>query len=342
VENPLLHRLLSDIGRSGPISFGEFMEAALYDPDHGFYTRGGAGRRRDFITSPEVGPLYGAVVAQALDSWWDELDRPTRFSFVEAGAGAGALARSVLAVAPACLPALEYVAVESSAQQRAAHGDGLITRATLPEEIDVGVVFANELLDNLAFDLYEWAPDAGWSEVRVGAAAEELVEVLQPAPDFRAPLTGDEADQHLRVPDQYRARAWLGQALTIVGRGRVVVVDYAVASHESEPGREWLRTYRGHERGGDPLHQPGTQDITADIGLDQLAEAGEPAAITDQADWLNRHGLGELVNEGRAYWAEHAAAPDLTALAMRSRVSEAEALTDHAGLGAFAVLEWVK
>ena len=61
---------------------------------------GRAGRRGDFITSPEVGPLFGAVVARALDAWWAEAGEPDVFTVVEAGAGPGTLARSVLAAAP--------------------------------------------------------------------------------------------------------------------------------------------------------------------------------------------------------------------------------------------------
>jgi SAM-dependent MidA family methyltransferase len=70
------------------------LEAALYDPATGFYETGGrAGRRGDFLTSPEVGPLFGAVVARALDRWWDGLGRPDPFVVVDAGAGPGTLAR---------------------------------------------------------------------------------------------------------------------------------------------------------------------------------------------------------------------------------------------------------
>src|SRR5215213_9313391 len=95
------------------------MDLALYDPAHGFYaTGGGAGRRGDFLTSPEVGPLFGAVVARALDAWWDDLGRPDPFLVVEAGAGTGTLARDVLAAGPACGPALRYVLVERSESLR--------------------------------------------------------------------------------------------------------------------------------------------------------------------------------------------------------------------------------
>src|SRR5687768_913076 len=92
----------AEIERRGPIPFREVVELALYDPAGGFYATGGrAGRRGDFLTSPEVGPLFGAVVARALDTWWDEARSPDPFVVVEAGAGVGTLARSVLGAAPA-------------------------------------------------------------------------------------------------------------------------------------------------------------------------------------------------------------------------------------------------
>ena len=85
--------------------FSEVMDLALYDPSHGFYAAGGAaGRRGDFITSPEVGPLFGAVVARALDGWWRAWGEPDPFVVVEAGAGAGTLAISVLTAQPRARP----------------------------------------------------------------------------------------------------------------------------------------------------------------------------------------------------------------------------------------------
>jgi SAM-dependent MidA family methyltransferase len=100
----LADRLAARIAAHGPIRFDEFHAAALYDPDGGFYATGGqAGRRGDFLTSPEVGPLFGAVVARALDGWWESLGRPAGFTVVDAGAGPGTLARAVLGTRPGCL-----------------------------------------------------------------------------------------------------------------------------------------------------------------------------------------------------------------------------------------------
>ena len=334
------------------------MELALYDPEHGFYAaHGSAGRRGDFITSPEVGPLFGAVVARALDSWWHEAGSPDPFVVVEAGAGAGALARSVLAAAPACAPTLRYVLVERSARLRKRHGEYLalessahafapdreeddhderplhlptgpivVSLSELPR-VAANAVIANELLDNLPVDLLERSGDRT-CEVRVGLDGDRLTEVL--VPSELSIETG-------REPVQNAAARWVHDARDI--GGRVVVIDYAdtTASMAARPWTDWLRTYREHHRGSDPLTDLGAQDITCEVAVDQLPP---PTSNTAQADWLRLHGIDDLVEEGRAVWAERAHLGDLEAVKARSRVSEAEALTDPFGLGAFRVLEW--
>ena len=100
---PVDLEVAAQIRRRGPLPFDEVIERALYDPVDGFFGGGaGAGRRADFLTSPEVGPLFGAVLARALDQWWVELGRPDPFTVIEAAAGSGTLARSVLAAGPDC------------------------------------------------------------------------------------------------------------------------------------------------------------------------------------------------------------------------------------------------
>lgn len=320
--------------------FDEYLERALYDPARGFYAAGGqAGRRGDFLTSPEVGPLFGTVLARALDSWWHDLGEPDPFWVVEAGAGPGTLARAVLSATPACLPALRYVTVERSTAQQALHPDQVEIRAGLPDGPITGVVLANELLDNLPFRLVERTDD-GWDEVWVEEGREVLLPVEEPWP--RA-FVGLDVPPGARVPVQEQAAAWLADALALVERGRVVVVDYAdtTGSMAGRPPADWLRTYRGHERGGDPLEDAGSQDITVEVAIDQLAAVRAPDEDRTQAEFLRAHGIDELVEEGRRLWAERAHLGDLAAIRARSRVTEAEALGDPAGLGAFRVLEWV-
>lgn len=156
----LLDAIAGHIGANGAMGFDEFVAHALYAPGLGFYASGGgAGRRHDFLTSPEVGPLFGVVLARALDSWWEELGRPDPFVVVEAGAGPGALARSILAASPRCAEALRLVLVEVAEARWATHPPGVTSQVDLPEPGEVGdgplVVLANELLDNLPFGLVE-------------------------------------------------------------------------------------------------------------------------------------------------------------------------------------------
>lgn len=368
----LAERLAARIRRHGPIGFDEFMNAALYDPEGGFYAgaSGTPGRRGDFLTSPEIGPLFGAVVARAIDACWDELGQPDPFTVVEAGAGPGTLCRAVLAAEPRCARALRYVLVDRSAQMRArqaehielsppehafvddladddaeppaslqGHGPIVVSLGEMPRLAIVGMVLANELLDNLAFVLLERRP-TGWHEVRVN---DELAELLVPAPSGLAASAPTVAPLEARVPMQIEASQWLREALELVRRGRIVVIDYmsTTAALSGRPMHEWLRTYRGHQRGLHPLIDPGTQDITCEVALDQLRRVRQPAEIRTQADFLRAHGLDELVEQGRRIWEERAAYGDLAAFRARSRIREAEALTDPTGLGRFTVVEWV-
>lgn len=321
------------------VPFSGFMEQALYGA-HGFYTSGGrAGRRGDFITSPEVGPLFGAVVARFLDAEWNRLDRPDEFVVVEAGAGPGTLARAVTAAAPSCLDALRYTAVEVAAHQREHHPDGIVSTDVLPSTPFDGVIIANELLDNLPFRLAVF--DGAWREAYVVELPDgRLVEQLS-APFDPVPACLPERARHgARAPLQDAAAQWVATARALLRGGTLLVVDYCTATTSEladRPWREWLRTYRGHERGGHYLAEPGSQDITTEVAVDQLPA---PDVVRSQAQWLQLHGIDELVAEGKAYWEAHASRPDLAAMKMRSRVSEAEALLDPTGLGAFTVLEW--
>ena len=330
-----------EIQRHGPIPFERFMELALYG-DEGFYTReggGSAGRRGDFITSPEVGPLFGAVIARYLDAEWERTGRPDVFTVVDAGAGPGTLARSVLAARPMCAGSLRYVAVEISSGQRARHPDGVDSMAALPTEPFDGVVIANELLDNLPFRLTVF--DQGWREAFVelgsdGRFVELLSAPIDPVPSF-LPAT---AQFGARAPLVDRAARFVKVARGLVRSGSVVAIDYATpitAMLAGRPYRDWMRTYRGNERGDHYLVAPGTQDITIDVPIDQLAE---PDTVRAQAQFLQLWGIDELVTEGKRIWEEQAARPGLEAMKMRSRVSEAEALLDPAGLGGFLVAEW--
>ena len=365
------------IRRRGPVPFSVFMDAALYGPS-GFYTfGGGAGRRRDFITSPEVGPLFGAILARALDAWWDELGQPDPFFVAECGAGPGTLCRDVLRAAPRCAPALRYVLVDSAEPMRALHreqrlplvetfeivgavavnddGDTTVrpgqgplacSLAELPTEA-MHVVIANELLDNLAFDVAQRSVN-GWQEVRVGLTAdgERFLPTVIELDAARSSVLYELAPRAAvgaSVPLAGAAVDWVGEARAAVGatHGFVVAIDYgAPVAILAEREGQWLRTYRDHERGVDPFAFAGSCDITADVAVDVVTRAHRPTSVTTQAAFLRSHGIDALVDDARSVWTGRAAIGDLTALSARSRIGEADALLDPAGLGAFVVMQW--
>ena len=326
----------------GAIPFSEFQRIALYG-SAGFYIRPGGGRagRREgsFLTSPEVGPLFGAVLARYLDAQWNALDRPARFTIVDAGAGPGTLARSIIAARPACATAMRYVAVEVSDSQRAQHPADVESLQELPDGPLDGVI-ANELLDNLPFRLCVF--DGAWREAFVVAHADGTFGEMLSAPFDPRPAVLPPAPAHgSRAPLHTEAVTWLADARSrLTATGWLLAIDYAAASTASlvrRPWREWLRTYRDHGRGNHYLADPGRQDITVEIALDQFPQ---PIAVSSQGEFLRRWGIDDLVADGQRVWAANAAAPDLRAIAMRSRPVEAGALLDPHGLGRFNVLEW--
>lgn len=370
---PLAAELFGRINVDGPLRFDAYMESVLYDPRRGFYATGGrAGARAgDFLTSPEVGPLFGAVMAAAVDRWWLAAGSPATFTVVEAGAGPGTLAASVRLAQPACAGALRWIMVERTAAQRVRHverlgaTDGLgdvldrpLPRRSEPELVSVGrlpagfvadVVVANELLDNLPTRVME-RTGAGWAEVwvDVGDVPGRLTETLLPlADDDEAAVSLDglvpAAPVGTRVPFQQDAARWLDDALSRVGdNGTVVVIDYAdtTASMGHRGQQSWMRTYSTHGRGAGPLQACGAQDLTVDVAVDQLALVRAPTLDITQAAFLADHGIDMLVEEGRRVWSERAHIGDLAAVRARSRVREAEALCDPSGLGAHRVLGW--
>jgi len=380
-------RLRERIHREGPITFAAFMDAALYDESAGFFGRGGGAGRAgaDFVTSPEVGELFGALVGRSLDGSWRRLGEPDPFVVVEAGAGRGRLAASVLRAAPECAPALRYLLVERSAELRARQRElialepadealGPFTSGTDPEDARepvagmgpiaaqledmpavsiVGVVLANELLDNLPTRIVERS-GRQWNEVRVGVLDDEagprFVEVVVPA-DSKLGTEADAVAGAHEIPDGARLpvpealAGWVEQAATLVRRGDVVLVDYAapVADLLERGQSGWLRTYRAHAPGTAALDDPGSHDITCDVPLEYLLTMAGRAGFdvvehTSQAEWLTALGIEQLAETGAALWRERAHLGDLEAVAGRSVVHEAAALADPAGLGAHRVI----
>lgn len=341
-------RLVQRLEGSDPIPFEEFMALALYDEELGYFATGPlrSTTTGDFLTSPEVSPLFGETIARFVDA---ELERCGGRAVVEVGSGSGSLLRPLLDGLETGVVAW---AVEASAAARAAT-TGAVPEATVVTRIDDlppslrGVVVANEVADNLPVALAV-RRGSGWMERFVGAADGELVyHEVAARPEVAA-----WADRHAgvvpqggQVEVQLAAGAWLRSLLDLVEAGAVVVIDYGDDAEGLARRREegTLRTYRGHHLGPDPLLEPGGTDVTVDVAFDALADvaatAGCQVDVTSQVEFLERWGLADRRRELRE--AELAAArvgETMARLVAKSRVTEADTLLHPRGLGAFRVL----
>jgi SAM-dependent MidA family methyltransferase len=354
---PLVAELRRRIARAGAISFREFMEAALYHPLHGYYRTNTAvtSRGGDYVTSPEVHPVFGALVARQLAELWELMDRPAPFRVVEAGAGRGLLARDVIGAMERTRPdlsgAIAYTIVEPAPvlerAQRITLAEASLADASvewmsaMPSAIE-GVVLTNELLD--AFPVHRVARRGDdLLEVFVTYDGSHFVEELRPPPTpaihdyFLAlgllPGEGCYAEVNLA------ARAWIGDVARRLDRGYVLTFDYGYeADALYAPWRKdgtLLCCYR-QSMSSDPYQRIGKQDITSSIDFTTLRRAGEEAglrtlAYTDQSGFLVRMGISEGVTA-----VAHERPQELEEyFARRNVVME---LIDPAGLGRIKVL----
>lgn len=326
--------------------FAEFMDAALYDPEEGFYERGGPGPDADFATAPHVSPAFGDLVARQLGECWDALGRPVPFDVVEAGAGDGTLAAQILRAAgsvPELADALAYRAVERSTRgRRALSGRGIDARprmADAPHDV-TGVVLANELLDNLPF--HRLADRAGRTvEIFVGIEGGRFVEVEgEPTPtalaSLRAPLRPGE-----ERPVSPAALGFLADVRRTLGRGYAFLFDYGFVP--GEPPQP-VRAYARHRESGDVLADPGSRDITTEVDLGALAGEARELGFeiwgpVRQRDALRALGLDLWMEGARRRQAEAEAAGDSRgALRLYDARRRAEILTDEGHLGKLYLL----
>lgn len=297
-ENAALREaIVADIRSRGPIPFRDFMEAALYHPRHGYYRsrREKMGREGDYLTSPEVSPIFGVLLGRQLREMWQVMDAPRRFDLVEAGAGTGLLCRDILRWtrrhAPDLRDAIAYTVVELSEalarRQRetlAEETQDVRWRGDLPDGIE-GCLLSNELLDS--FPVHRVAVrDGELAEVFVGWDGARFVEELRPpsTPEIAAYfrrlrlLPGDGC----RAEVNLAAARWMRDAGRALRRGFILTFDYGYEAEELyAPWRSdgTLLCFYRHNASGDPYARLGRQDITSHVDFTTLRQVGEEAGL---------------------------------------------------------------
>jgi SAM-dependent MidA family methyltransferase len=353
-ENAALRAaIVARIQSQGPIPFRDFMEAALYHPQHGYYRsrREKMGREGDYLTSPEVSSVFGVLMGRQLGEMWQAMGMPHRFDVVEAGAGTGLLCRDILRWARGHAPdfrdALTYTIVEVSdalvqRQQEAVaeEGEDMRWSAELPEGIE-GCLLSNELLDS--FPVHRVAVrDGELTEVFVGWDGARFVEELRPpsTPEIAAYFRrlGLLVGEGCRAEVNLAGVQWMARAGRALRRGFVLTFDYGYEAEELyAPWRSdgTLLCFYRHNPSGDPYARLGRQDMTSHVDFTTLRQAGEEAGLqtlglTPQSEFLANLGIAEALaplGEGDVDLEEY--------YARRRAVSE---LVDPAGLGRIRVL----
>jgi SAM-dependent MidA family methyltransferase len=318
----LTEQLRQRILREGPISFREFMEAALYDPNEGYYARGARiGEGGDFVTSPHVTPAFAAALAR-------QFRRDTKgfggtVDFVEAGAGDGRFlqdfARALAEQDPDFSRRVRLTAVERSpiARERLS-ALGVASRVLesaeelAPASVS-GWIFSNELYDALPVARVCGAAD-GLRELFVGVDGPAFTWIRRPAPDsYRDFFAGFgitlEAGQMAEVsPDAAALHRRLARAL---GRGLLVAFDYGhrapVLYHAVARRNGTIAVHFLGSRRTDPLAGPGEVDLTAHVNWDDLVRAGEEEGlatreIARQGRFLVEAGLFDFVANDAEKW----------------------------------------
>ena len=347
-----LHRVIIEQiqAAGGSLPFWKFMELALYAPGLGYYSAGATkfGDAGDFVTAPELSPLFAACVADAVTPVLQQLG--TEAEFVEIGGGSGAFAETALAklLANDALPA-RYAILEPSADLRQRQRQRLQERLPPllfelvewldgpPEQPWNGVLFANEVIDALPTPRFcirdgEVFEEHVALEGRLDDASLRFIRRDRPADPMLAAAV-QHVQRQLPAPfaEGYRSELlaqlpyWLQAVIGGMDRGAMLFVDYGYARGEYyQPQRSdgTLRAFRRHHLVADVHAWPGLQDITASVDFTALAEAGTGAGFAfagycSQASFL----LGNRLQENLAL-AESRADGEAGIHALRQQVKQ--------------------
>jgi SAM-dependent MidA family methyltransferase len=328
----------------GAIPFWRFMELALYAPGLGYYSAGATkfGRAGDFVTAPELGPLFAECVAESLAPSLRQLGAGARF--LEIGAGSGRFAQHALQRLDAldALPG-RYAILEPSAdlrERQRAHLQAHLPPALyariawldgpMPDDWH-GVLFANEVIDALPTPRFAIAQGEVLEE-HVALDGGAFARVLRPA-DALLSAAVRHVERQLDAPfaEGYRSELlpqlpyWLQAVAGGLQSGAMLFVDYGHPRREYyDPRRRdgTLRAFHRHQLADDVLARVGLQDLTASVDFTALVEAGTAAGFDfagycTQAAFLVGNGL-----EARLAAHEQAAGDEAARYALRQQAKQ--------------------
>ncbi|NBC47886.1 MAG: SAM-dependent methyltransferase [Gammaproteobacteria bacterium] len=315
----LIGRTIDEAG--GWLPFDRFMDLALYAPGLGYYVAGAQkfGAEGDFVTAPEISPLFARCLASPCRRVLGELGRG---DVLELGAGSGAFAAELLTRLAAEGPLPDrYLILEPSPdlaerqrQTIARRAPALVERcdwlARLPERFS-GVVLANEVLDAMPVHRFRINEAGAVEEIGVTRSETGFAEVCAAAsPELEAAVDSLQR-QGLATQPGYssevnlRLAPWTQAIASPLETGLILVIDYGYPRPEyyrAERSQGTLMCHSRHRAHDDPYRDVGLQDITAHVDFTALAEAAGDAGLalagyTTQSNFLIGCGIDTVIAE---------------------------------------------
>ncbi len=304
----------------GKIPFAEFMQQALYSPKWGYYNRSASplGVHGDFITAPELTPLFGYTLANQCEAVLKQLSCPELFEF---GAGTGKLCIDVLTrletlnALPDTYHILEVSGSLKALQQQNIKqaiphlADRVQWHTNLPNTPFEGVILANEVLDAMPVHRF-LKTDTDVFESMIGFDKQgELIEAFEPSANQALIKHVNQVLTHDVTPYASEANlfidGWIKACFTLLTRGAVLLIDYGFPQHEYyHPDRNQgtLMCHYQHKAHANPLLRPGEEDITAHVDFTHVADSALAAGFdvtgyTNQASFLLANGLLSLLED---------------------------------------------
>ena len=287
----LISEIKRQIDKKSRITFAEFMDIALYWPGKGYYTSENVrwGKDGDYLTSIDVSPVFGRLLAYQINEMWQNLGSPPQFSIIEVGAGREELSFHIRDTIKKLFPEFYKTADFQLVDVNPIHIQKLEERTSFHSSIEdikpgiTGCIISNELIDAFPVhrvvemdglkEIYVGYEDAGFMEIRGELSTSGLNDYLE--------KIGIKLEQGQKAEINLKALDWIKSIGALLERGFVITIDYGL------PARELFRHNRNgnllcyymHTMNNNPFHQIGYQDITAKVDFTSLAAAGMDAGL---------------------------------------------------------------
>jgi|YelNatPaOPRAMG01_1025707.scaffolds.fasta_scaffold02001_9 SAM-dependent MidA family methyltransferase len=315
----LEEKIINKIRDEGPITFENFMEMALYDPEYGYYSspKQRIGKSGDYYTSQHVHKLFGFMLGKQIHEMWEIMNKPNNFKIVEIGAGEGHMCKDICEylLHKNIIESFKYIIIESN---RFVQNKQKILLEDYSKYIDwsssfddlkmfSGCLLSNELLDSFPVHIIEMKNKL--YEVYVDFDGSVFFEILG---NLSKPKLREYLDEFsITLPQDYRTeinlriKDWLNSVDKKLQHGFLITIDYGFSTHDyyaQERNKGTLLCYYKHTLSENPYDNIGDQDITAHINFSSLKKWAEDLGFKtigfcQQGTYLVSLGIDEFINE---------------------------------------------